>query len=481
MGDRYTGITKPVFKRDIQTLKYAPYPYQSFAEAHILENEAAGLFLGMGLGKTVTTMTAADKLLNDSFEVSKVLVIAPKKVAEEVWTTEASKWDHLRHLRISKILGSEAQRKAALKAKADIYVINRENVVWLIGHYGTAFPFDMIVIDESSSFKDANSKRFKQLRQIMPKVRRRVILTGTPTPNSLLEIWPQMYLLDQGERLGKTLTEFRGKYFTKDPYKAFAKYEVRKEDDELIGEGYYEKKIYNKISDVCISMKAEDYLQLPPRLDQITRVHLPDKVMDAYLDFEKKQVLALEDEEDISAVNAAVLSGKLLQFASGAVYREDKTYYETHGEKLTALEERIEAANGEPVLVTYWFKHELERIMRALKRFKPIAFDTSALIKDWNAGKIPVLLGHPASMGHGLNLQYGGHLIEHYSNIWSSELYQQVITRIDRQGQTMPVGNNHLVAVGTIEEDVLKAREDKINGQDALMRAVKARIDRYRK
>lgn len=459
---------------------FNPHPYQVFGQQHLVNNPKAGLLLDMGLGKTVTVLTSVEYLKYQVFDVCKILVIAPKKVAEETWSTEIGKWDHLKGLTISKVLGTERQRKEALKAKADIYIINRENVVWLIAQYGTAFPFDMLVVDESSSFKSAKSARFKALRKVIPFISRVVILTGTPIPNGLLDLWPQVYLLDQGERLGKTLTEYRAKFFNKNPYKAHAEYEIRREEDDIIGEGYYEKKIYNKIGDICISMKAEDYLQLPKRIDQITRVHLPDSVMAAYLEFEKSMVLELLDEESISAVNAAALSTKLLQFAGGAVYREDKTYYETHTEKLDALEERIEAANGKPVLVAYNYRHELERIMRRLKAYKPVEFTSASLVKPWNEGKIPVLLGHPQSMAHGLNMQDGGHLVEWYSNTWSSESYLQLIARLDRQGQKFPVINNRNVAVGTIDEDVIAAQESKLTAQNALMRAVKARIEKYR-
>lgn len=460
---------------------FNPHPYQAFGQKHIIDNPKAGLLLDMGLGKTVTVLTSIDYLKYHLFDVSKILVIAPKKVAEETWSTEIDKWDHLNHLKISKVLGTERQRKEALKAKADIYIINRENIVWLIAQYGSGFPFDMVVVDESSSFKSAKSARFKALRRVIPLVPRVIILTGTPAPNSLLELWPQLYLLDQGERLGTTLTGFREKFFTVNPHKAHAKYEVRKErEDDLIGEGYYEKKIYNKISDICISMKAEDYLQLPKRVDMITRVHLPDAVMAAYLEFEKTKVLEmLNTEETISAINAGALSTKLLQFAGGAVYREDKTYYETHTEKLDALEERIEAANGKPVLVAYNYRHELERIMHRLRAYKPVEFNNANLVKPWNEGKIQVLLGHPQSMAHGLNMQDGGHLVEWYSNTWSSESYLQLIARLDRQGQQFPVINNRSVAVGTIDEDVIASLDSKITVQNALMKAVKARIAKY--
>lgn len=462
-------------------MKYTPHPYQEHAKQHILDNEASGLFLEMGLGKTVTTMTAIDHLLHDSFEVGKVLVIAPKKVAEDTWTSEASKWDHLRHLRISKVLGSERQRKEALKVKADIYVINRENVVWLIGYYATHFPFDMVVIDELSSFKAAGSQRFKALRKVMPLVRRRVGLTGTPMPNSLLDLWSQMYLLDAGERLGKTVTSYRDKYFIPGKRNGHVVYNYNLRQGDKGHEDTYQREIYDKIGDICISMKAEDYLSLPERIDVITPVHLPAAIKTKYDEFEKSQVLAL-DTGDISAVNAAVLSGKLLQFAGGAVYREDKTFYEVHDEKLQVLAEKVEAANGQPVLIAYWYQHERDRILKALRAFKPevMGKDTSECLRRWNAGKIPVLLIHPASAGHGLNMQTGGHRIIWYSNIWSLELYQQTIARIDRQGQQMPVICDRLVVVGTMDEDAVKAKDTKAEGQNALMHAVKARINRYR-
>jgi SNF2 family DNA or RNA helicase len=463
-------------------MKFKPHPYQHHAIQHIIDHPAAGLLLDMGLGKTVSTLTAVDMLLNDFFEVSKVLVIAPKRVAEDTWSAEVAKWDHLKHLIISKVLGSEAERKAALKAKADIYVINRENVVWLVGYYGTAFPFDMLIIDELSSFKNAQSARFKALRQIRPRIARVVGLTGTPMPNGLLDLWPQLYLLDQGERLGKTITGYRDAYFTPGKRNGHVvySYDIRgKNEDPLIGPGYYEKVIFEKISDICISMKSEDYLDLPDRIDQVVRVNLPPAVKELYDTFEREQVLALLDEE-ITAVNAAALIGKLLQFAGGAVYREDKTYHEVHTEKLQVLQELIEAANGQPVLITYWFKHERDRIMRELKAYKPVEVKTAEDVKLWNSGKVQVMLGHPQSMGHGLNMQDGGNNLFGYSNIWSSELYLQVIKRLHRQGQTKPVFNKRLVCVGTIDEDVVEAQERKLSGQEVLMQATKAVINKYR-
>lgn len=467
-------------------MQFKPHDYQRHAIEHILENPVAGLFLDMGLGKTVSTLTAIDMLQNDFLVVNKVLVIAPKRVAETVWSTEIEKWDHLRHLTISKVLGSEAERKAALKVKADIYVINRENVVWLVGLYGTAFPFDMLVIDELSSFKSAKSQRFKSLRQIRPKIQRVVGLTGTPMPNGLLDLWPQLYLLDQGERLGKTITSYRDKYFIPGKRSGHVVYNYNlkgKQEDELIGKDIYEKVIFDKISDICISMKSEDYLDLPERFDQVVTVQLPPKIKKMYDDFEEAQVMAILnglEGEQITAVNAAALSGKLLQFAGGALYREDKTYYEVHAEKMEVLQELIEAANGQPVLITYWFQHERDRILRDLKAYKPRELKTEVDVKLWNARAVPVMLGHPQSMGHGLNMQDGGNNLVNYSNTWSSECYLQVIKRLHRQGQGSIVFNKSLVAAGTMDERVIESRESKLSDQEALMLATRAIIDKYR-
>jgi len=466
-------------------MKFNPHPYQQHSIEHILENPAAGLFLDMGLGKTVSTLTAIDLLKFDSFEVSKVLVVAPKRVAETVWDAEIAKWDHLRHLTTSKVLGSEKDRKAALKREADIYIINRENLVWLIAFYGVAaFPFDMLVIDELSSFKSAKSARFKALKQIRPKIARVVGLTGTPMPNGLLDLWPQMYLLDMGQRLGKTLTAYRDDYFTpgKRNGQVIYTYDVKgKKEDPIIGADIYEKIIFDKISDICISMKSEDYLDLPERVDNDVIIQLSPKVLQQYNGFEEEAVMELlNSEEVITAANAAALTGKLLQFAGGAMYKEDKTFYELHNEKLEMLEEMIEAANGVPVFVTYWFKHEKERILHHLKAYKPQELIGEASVKLWNSGKATVMLGHPMSMGHGLNMQNGGDYMIHYAQHFSCETYQQVIKRIHRQGRVKPVFNTRVIAAGTIDEYAVEVQERKIKGQDALMYATKAIIDKYR-
>jgi SNF2 family DNA or RNA helicase len=468
-------------------MKYFPAErnYQVFSTDHIINNLGCGLFLDMGLGKTVSTLTAIDKLIYSYLEVSKVLVIAPLKTAQSTWSDEIEKWEHLRHLKLSKVLGSEKERIAALKAHADIYIINQENVQWLVAYFGArVFPFDMLVIDELSGFKDANSARFKALRTIRPLINRVVGLTGTPAPEGLINLWSQLYLLDMGERLGEKLTDYKSKWFTVDPYKPHAKPQVRKETSKIIGADYYEKKIYEQIGDICISMKSEDYLELPECIEQIVHVHLPDKVREQYDQFEEERVLellnALDEGETLTAVNAAVLCGKLLQFAGGAVYSADPAvYHEFHTEKIKTLHEQVEAANGQPVLVSYWFKHELERILRDLKAFKPVHFKTPDDLKRWNNQEIRLLLGHPGSMGHGLNMQAGGNTLINYSNFYSAEKNLQLIKRIHRSGQTKPVFNKRLVAVGTIDEAVIEALAGKVAGQNALLEATKAIIKKY--
>jgi len=445
--------------------------YQDYSVDFIIENLYCGLFLDLGLGKTVTALTAIDRLMYDLLEVEKVLVIAPLRVAQDTWSTEAQKWDHLKHLRISKVLGSERQRKEALRAKADIYVTNRENVVWLVGYLGSAFPFDMVVIDELSSFKSPKAQRFKVLRQVRPLMKRVVGLTGTPAPNSLIDLWSQLYLLDRGERLGKTIGEYREKYFSPGQRQGAVVFNYKARD----GSG---QKIHDRISDICISMKAEDYLSLPERIDREVIVKLPDKVRRQYEDFEKAQVLALM-EGDITAVNAAALTNKLLQFANGAVYDTNKAPHEVHAAKLDALDEILDTANGQPVLVFYSYRHDLERIMTRMKQYKPVRLDKPEDIKAWNRGEIQLMLAHPASAGHGLNLQAGGNIIVWFGMTWSLELYQQANARLHRQGQQKPVIIHHLIAEGTMDTDVIQALMKKADSQESLLAAVKARIEKY--
>jgi SNF2 family DNA or RNA helicase len=460
-------------------MKYNPYPYQEYTTKHIIENGGAGAFLDMGLGKTVATLTAIDELIYNRLEVSRVLVIAPKRVAEDVWTTEQTKWDHLNHLKISRVLGTERERKEALKARADIYVINRENTAWLISYLKGSFPFDMLVIDESSSFKSAKSARFKALRSIRPKIGRVVILTGTPAPNTLMDLWSQIYLLDRGERLYPTITEYRTRLFTKNEYKPYAEYEIIKEPDELIGEDYHEKKIYERIGDICISMKAEDYLQLPERISRYVGVRLSAETKDRYHDFEREAVLQFINEQtEISAVNAAALTNKLLQFANGAVYDSDKKYHVVHEEKIEALQEIIDTSSGHPVLIFYSYRHDLERLQERIKGL--VVLKGSGEIARWNKGEIPVMAAHPASAGHGLNLQAGGNIIIWFGLNWSLELYQQANARLHRQGQTKPVIIHHLVAEGTMDERVIEVLSGKAGRQEALLQAVKALVNKYK-
>lgn len=455
-------------------MEFKAHNYQQFAVQHIIDRPYAGLFLDMGLGKTVSTLTAISYLMYEDFEIEKVLVVAPKKVAENTWSNEIQKWDHLKHLTVSKVLGTEKARKEALKAKADIYVINRENVAWIVGLYQTAFPFDMVVLDELSSFKSPKAIRFKALRMVRPLIKRVVGLTGTPAPRGLIDLWSQLYLLDMGERLGKTVTSYREKYFTPGRSNGHVvfDYKLRQDSDNLI---------YSKISDICISMKAEDYLTLPERIDRTVEIKLPASIKAKYDEFEKEQVLALEDSEDISAINAAALSNKLLQFANGAVYDAEKSFHEVHKEKLEALEEIVDAANGQSVLVFCSFKHDYERIKKHLKAHKPQLLETPEDEQKWNAGKIQVLLAHPASVGYGLNLQEGGNIIVWYGLNWSLELYQQANARLHRQGQLRPVIIHHLVVSGTMDEDVMKSIEGKAECQEALMQAVKVRVQKYKK
>lgn len=450
------------------------HEYQRAAVKHVIEHPYCALLLEMGLGKSISTLTAIKKLIDEYLEVSKVLVIAPKRVAESTWSDEIDKWEHLKGLTISKILGSEKHRKAALKASADIYLINRENVVWLVSHLQGYWPFDMVVIDELSSFKSSKAARFKALRLVRPKTNRIVGLTGTPAPNGLIDLWSQLYLLDLGERLGKTITGYRSKYFRPGRSNGQVIFDYKLNNGS-------EEEIYKQISDICISMKAEDYLQLPKRIDRTVDINFPESLLSRYDEFEKQQVLAIEDEGDISAVNAAALSNKLLQFANGAIYDSERNVHEIHDEKLDALAEIVEAANGQPVLVFFSFRHDVSRILKKLKSYHPKEIGGPEDIKAWNAGKIQVLLAHPAGAGHGLNLQAGGHIVVWFGLNWSLELYQQANARLHRQGQTKPVIIHHLVAKNTMDEDVMKALDSKTDKQEALMQAVKARIDKYRK
>lgn len=467
------------------------HKYQKACVEHIITHPFCGVFLDMGLGKTVSTLTAINYLMFDYLEINSVLVIAPKRVAESVWQEEAEKWDHLKHLSFSKIIGSAKQRiSAVMDTKADIYIISRDNVAWLCALYGGGkLPFDMVVIDELSSFKSYKSERFKALRGARPYLKRLVGLTGTPAPNGLIDLWPQIYLMDRGERLEKTISRYREKYFRPGQTNGHVVYSY-----DLMSDSEY--LIHKKIEDICISMKANDYLEMPERTDNYIKLKMPEQIKKQYDDFEKNKVLDLFKSEqeyldnadkwvdkpvEINAVNAAALSNKLLQFANGAVYDENHKVFPIHDIKLEALKEIIEDANGQSVLVAWTFQFDRDRIMDYLKKYKPRELKTNKDIEDWNAGKIQVMLAHPASAGHGLNLQAGGNLIVWFGQTWSLELYQQFNARLYRQGQKNHVIINHLILQGTHDEDVIRALKSKDKKQNALMNSIKAKIDKYKK
>ena len=444
-------------------MKYKPYDYQTFATDFVLEHPACGLILDMGLGKSVITLTALWSLLLDSFDVGKVLVVAPKRVAENTWPAELKKWEHLDGLTWSLVLGSEKDRRAALQRRAKIYIINRENVTWLVDNY--RWDFDTLVIDELSSFKSSKAQRFRALKRVRPRISRVIGLTGTPQPNGLLDLWPQMYLLDMGQRLGRFVGGYRERFFLPDKRNREVIYSYKPKEGA-------EEKIYELISDICISMRAADNLDMPELVASRVEVQMNAKERKLYEGFERDMVLHLKDG-DLDAVNAAALSGKLVQMANGAVYGENRKVHHIHDRKLDALEDIIEAANGKPLLVAYWYKHDLERIRQ---RFEVRTIDTPKDIADWNEGKIPVALIHPASAGHGLNLQDGGSTIVWFGLTWSLELYQQLNARLWRQGQKHTVVIQHIVAAGTHDEDIMNALEKKDMSQTALIAAVKARI-----
>lgn len=445
-------------------MQYKAHDYQEYAKQKIIEQKACGLFLEPGLGKTVITLSAIWDLMFDYFDISKVLVIAPLRVAENTWTEELEKWDHLTYLRISRVLGTEAQRLEALTTPADIYVINRENVAWLaeLGEWD----FDMLVIDELSSFKNASSKRFKALRRKRPGIDRVVGLTGTPSTNGLMDLWSEIYLLDQGKRLGKTLSTYRADFFVPDRMNGWIVYSYRPRPRA-------EKWIYSRLSDLCVSMKSQDFLQMPERLERDVAVKLPSAAREKYKELEREMVAKLECKT-VDAVNAAVLTNKLLQMASGAVYDENKAVAELHSSKLDALEDLIEAANGKPVLIYFGYRHDKERIQKRFKEAQEIK--TPEDFQSWNRGEILVAIAHPASMGHGLNLQHGGSTVVWFSLPWSLELYQQANARLWRQGQKDTVVIFRLIAEGTIDRDVVRALEKKDLTQENLMQAVKARV-----
>lgn len=452
------------------SMKYEPHPYQQYCTDRIIADPAVGLFLDMGLGKTVITLTAIEDLKYNRFAVGKVLVIAPKKVAEATWTKEAAKWDHLNDLRVVKVLGSRQQRLRALHSKADVYVINRENVPWLVEYYRNAWPFDMVVIDELSSFKSHKAKRFKSLTWVRKDIKRIVGLTGTPAPNGLVDLWAQIYLLDEGERLGKRIGGFRNRYFDPDQRSRDMIYSYKPKTGA-------EEAIKKAISDICISMSAEDYLQLPELVNDTVPVALTDKARKTYSDFEKDLLVDI-DGETLDAGSAAVLSGKLLQMANGAVYNDQKESIEVHECKLEAFLELVDALNGQSALVFYNFRHDLYRLKDRLKSTGLIVRELKdgKDVDDWNDRKIDILLAHPASTAYGLNLQQGGNHVIWFGLNWSLELYQQANKRLHRQGQESKVIVHHLVTEDTRDEDVMAALEDKGDTQQALLDSLKKRI-----
>lgn len=454
---------------------YRPYEYQLTAIQWIINNPRCGLFLGMGLGKTVSTLTAVQQLIDDC-EVSRVLVVAPKKVAEATWSTEAEKWDHLRDLRVVKVLGSEKQRCAALAEKADVYVTGRDNFVWLVGKYGGQLPFDVLVIDELTSFKSSKSERFKAMRVAAPSVKRIIGLTGTPAPNGLIDLWAQMYCLDQGERLGKSISKYRESYFETHKWNNIVvRCEVKKGCDKII---------QDKIADICLSMQAKDYLQLPDLIQHKISIPLSDKTAAAYNKFEKEKVLEFkaehgEEPTNILANSAAGLMNKLSQFANGAIYDEDRQVHDIHSEKLDRLAEIVEAANGSSVLVFYQYKHDIARIKNRLKGLRVVTYESEGDLKQWNAGNIDVLLAHPASTAFGLNMQEGGHYIVWFGTGWNLELYQQANARLYRQGQKYPVTVYQLICANTVDERASAALEGKKGVQQSLLDSLNYLIRKY--
>lgn len=458
-------------------MEFKPHGYQQHCIDQIIKIKKIGLFLDMGLGKTVTTLTAIRELKYNRFQTRKVLIIAPKKVAEGTWSREKDKWDHTKILRVSLVLGSQAKRIRALNTPADIYITNRENTVWLVDYYRNSWPFDMVVIDESSSFKSHSAKRFKALAGVSCHIDRLVELTGTPSPNGLSDLWAQVYLLDGGERLGKRYTQFRERYF--DPGRRGSdgmvySYEIKPGSEDSI---------LSRISDICISMKSEDYLELPDIIYHEVPVVLDAKAEKAYHELERKMVLELpEDEEEISVTSAAALSNKLLQLANGAVYDEDHGVHEVHGCKIEAFLELIESLQGKPALVFYNFQHDKSRILGALEKSKLRIRELKEPRDedDWNNGCIDILLAHPTSAAYGLNLQQGGNHVIWFGLTWNYELYTQANKRLHRQGQSQKVIIHHLVGKDTRDEDVMQALSRKEDVQSWVMKSLKARIKAIR-
>ena len=450
----------------IMAMKYDPHGYQRYAKDFIERHESAAVLLDMGLGKTVITLTAIKDLLFDSFEISRVLVIAPLRVAKNTWPQEIGKWEHLQDLRYSVAVGTELERLTALRRKANIYIINRENVDWLITKSGVPFDFDMVVIDELSSFKSGQTKRFKALMRVRPKIKRIVGLTGTPSSNGLMDLWAEFRLLDMGKRLGKFIGAYRSMYFIPDKRNQQMVFSYKPRPGA-------KAEIYKRIGDITISMTAADFLEMPELIESEYSVRMNEEEKKMYAEMCEQLVLQMKGDE-VTAANAGVLSGKLAQMANGAVYTDDGATLHIHDRKLDALEDIVESMNGKPLLVAYWFRHDAERIE---KRVTCVRLDADDAIARWNRGEISVALIHPASAGHGLNLQSGGSTLVWFGITWSLELYQQTVARLYRQGQTAKtVVVQHIIAEGTIDERILRALKRKDKTQAALIDAVKAEV-----
>lgn len=455
-------------------MRFEAYPYQQYCIDRITQDAFIALWLDMGLGKTAITLSAIYELKYNRWSIRRALVIAPKKVAEQTWSKEASKWDHLQNLRVRVCLGTQEERIAALCSEADVYVINRENVPWLVKYYGNRWPFDMVVLDESSSFKNHRAKRFMAMKAIRPRIGRLVELTGTPSPHGLTDLWAQIFLLDGGVRLGRTISTYREMYFVPDKRNRTTIFSYKPQDGA-------EDAIYRRVSDICISMKSDDYLQLPDLIYEDIPVLLDPAARKAYSTMERDMILEVEDDE-ITAATAAALSGKLLQLCNGAMYNEDGTAREIHRCKLEALAETIEQLNGQHAIVYYYFRHDMDRILAMLSgsSLRVRVYQGMQDQDDWNAGQIDILLAQPASCGYGLNLQDGGHHVIWFGLTWALEEYQQANKRLHRQGQMYPVVVHRLVVQGGVDESVVASLEQKDGSQDALLEAMKARIEKVR-
>lgn len=459
-------------------MRFVPHNYQQVVIERLVSSPRLALFQDMGLGKTVEVLTAI-QTLRMRWRVGRVLVVAPKKVAEATWSNEAAQWDHLSDMKIVPVLGTLTKRIMALNTPADLYVINRENIPWLVDYYRNEWPFDGVVLDESSSFKNPQSKRFKALKKVLDRIQWLVLLTGTPAPNGLEDLWAQIYLLDQGQRLGRTISSFRDAFFTQDksyPGQQYRTYTPQPGAD---------KRIEDAIADICVSMKAEDYLELPEYIEDVVPVELDAPAKKAYKKLEREMLLEI-DGATITAGTAAVLNGKLLQLCSGAVYDTNGQAQEVHGCKVEAFLEVVEQLNGQHVLVFYWYKHEVDRLLDALARQFP-SLRVRVYLGDedaaaWNAGAVDILLAHPASCGYGLNLQKGGHHMVWFGfPNWALEIYQQACKRLHRQGQRFPVVSHLMVVQGGMDQAVVAALQEKGDAQEALMQALKAKIAEVKK